>query len=66
MIPQPSDQTANRKRSDRICGRPPAFDREACKQRNTVERCVNELEQRRGLATRYDCEDVQVPLRAVG
>lgn len=35
-------------------GRPPAFDREAYKQRNTVERCVNRLEQWRGLATRYE------------
>ncbi|GGS06177.1 hypothetical protein GCM10010236_70810 [Streptomyces eurythermus] len=35
-------------------GRPPAFDREAYKQRNTVERCINKLKQWRGLATRYD------------
>ncbi|MFE2126706.1 IS5 family transposase [Streptomyces amritsarensis] len=34
--------------------RPPAFDREAYKQRNTVERCINKLKQWRGLATRYD------------
>lgn len=33
---------------------PPAFDRDAYKQRNTVERCVNRLRQWRGLATRYD------------
>lgn len=30
------------------------FDREAYKQRNTVERCINKLKQWRGLATRYD------------
>jgi len=35
-------------------GRPPAFDREAYKQPNTVERCINSLEQWRGLATRYE------------
>lgn len=35
-------------------GRPPAFDREAYRQRNTVERCINRLKQWRGLATRYD------------
>lgn len=33
---------------------PPAFDREACKQRNTVELCINQLKHGRGLATRYD------------
>ncbi|EHM28038.1 hypothetical protein SPW_3555 [Streptomyces sp. W007] len=32
----------------------PAFDRDAYKQRNTVERCINKLKQWRGLATRYD------------
>ncbi|GGL67346.1 transposase [Streptomyces anthocyanicus] len=35
-------------------GRPPAFDREAYKQRNTVERCINRLKQWRGIATRYE------------
>ncbi len=35
-------------------GRPPAFDRETDKQRNTVERCINRLKQWRGIATRYD------------
>ncbi|CAL9278445.1 hypothetical protein [Streptomyces sp. SudanB25_2051] len=32
----------------------PAFDREAYKQCNTVERCINRIKQWRGLATRYD------------
>lgn len=54
VTPQPSDQTANRKRLGRLGGRPPAFDRDAYKQRNTVERCINRLKQWRGLATRYD------------
>ncbi|MFD7993927.1 transposase, partial [Streptomyces mexicanus] len=54
VIPQPVDQAANRKRLGRRGGRPPAFDREAYKQRNTVERCINKLKQWRGLATRYD------------
>lgn len=54
VIPQPADQAANRKRRGRLGGRPPAFDREAYKQRNTVERCINKLKQWRGLATRYD------------
>ncbi len=33
---------------------PPAFDRDAYKRRNVVERCFNELKQWRGIATRYD------------
>lgn len=38
MIPQPADQAANRKRLGRLGGRPPAFDRDAYKHRNSVER----------------------------
>ncbi|MFI6886719.1 IS5 family transposase [Streptosporangium canum] len=54
VIPQPADQIANRKKRGRSGGRPPVFDREAYKQRNTVERCINKLKQWRGLATHYD------------
>ncbi|MFD4139137.1 hypothetical protein [Streptomyces sp. NPDC058572] len=54
MIPQPADQAANRKRPGSHSGRPPAFDREAYKRRNTVERCVNQLKRWRGLASGYD------------
>lgn len=54
MIPQPADQIANRKRRGRSGGRPPGFHREAYKQRNTVERCINRIRQWRGLATRYE------------
>ncbi|MFH8738489.1 IS5 family transposase [Streptomyces sp. NPDC017964] len=54
VIPQPSDQIANRKRRGRHGGRPPGFDKAAYRQRNTVERCFNKLKQWRGLATRYD------------
>jgi transposase len=54
VIPQPADQAANRKRLGSHGGRPPAFDRETYKKRNTVERCINKLKQWRGLATRYD------------
>ncbi|OKJ63833.1 transposase [Streptomyces sp. CB02009] len=54
VIPQPSDQAANRNRRGSQDGRPPAFDREAYKQRNTVGRCINKLKQWRGLAIRYD------------
>ncbi|PWI06242.1 hypothetical protein DIZ27_34440 [Streptomyces sp. NWU339] len=43
-------------RVNRRCrgGRPPAFDREAHKQRHTGKRCINKLKQWRGIATR--CE----------
>nr|WP_261800892.1 IS5 family transposase [Streptomyces sp. PBH53] len=53
-IPQPSDQIGHRLRRGRLGGRPPGFDSEAYKQRNTVERCINRLKQWRGLATRTD------------
>ncbi|MGW6876921.1 IS5 family transposase [Streptomyces xanthophaeus] len=52
-IPQPADHVASRTRGG-YRGPPPAFGRRAYKQRNTVERCINRLQQRRGLATRYD------------
>jgi transposase len=54
VIPQPADQIAHRKRRGRLGGRPPALDRQACRQRNTVERCINRLKQWRGIATRYE------------
>uniref|UniRef100_A0AAU3HQ92 IS5 family transposase n=1 Tax=Streptomyces sp. NBC_01393 TaxID=2903851 RepID=A0AAU3HQ92_9ACTN len=54
VIPQPSDQVGHRLRRGRRGGRPPAFDTETYKQRNTVERCINRLKQWRGLATRTD------------
>lgn len=54
VIPQPSEQAGHRLRRDRFGGRPPGFDSEAYKQRNTGERCINRLKQWRGLATRTD------------
>ncbi|MFK4090496.1 IS5 family transposase [Kribbella sp. NPDC020789] len=54
VIPQPSDQIGHRLRRGQLGGRPPGFDSEAYKQRNTVERCINRLKQWRGLATRTD------------
>ncbi|WP_406840013.1 IS5 family transposase [Streptomyces sp. AHU1] len=54
VIPQPSDQVGHRLRRGRRGGRPPGFDADAYKQRNTVERCINRLKQWRGLATRTD------------
>jgi transposase len=54
VIPMPADQLRHRMRRGSDGGRPPAFDREAYKQRNTVERCINRLKQWRGIATRYE------------
>ncbi|GGQ38309.1 hypothetical protein GCM10010266_72050 [Streptomyces griseomycini] len=54
VIPERADQQANRMRRGQAGGRSPAFDREAYKQRNTVERCINRLKQWRGIATRYE------------
>lgn len=54
VIPQPSDQIANRKRRGSLGGRPPALDTEDYKGRNVVERNFNVVKQWRGLATRYD------------
>ncbi|MFJ4824138.1 IS5 family transposase [Streptomyces bacillaris] len=53
-IPGKADQQRHRRNRGRRGGRPPAFDREAYRRRNTVERCFNRLKHSRGIATRYD------------
>jgi transposase len=50
-IPERSDQRARRATKP---GRPLAFDREAYRRRNVVERCMNRLKQWRSVATRYE------------
>lgn len=54
VIPVKKDQKANRRNRGSAGGRPPAFDAEGYKQRNTVERCFNKLKGFRAVATRYD------------
>jgi transposase len=54
VIPIPADQQAHHARRGSLGGRPPAFNREVYKQRNTDERCINRLKQWRGIATRYE------------
>jgi transposase len=57
VIPEPADQIANRRRREQRGGRPPSFDADLYKQRNTVERAINKLRQHRAVATRYDKRD---------
>jgi len=54
VIPEKTDQQANRKNRGSRGGRPVDFDAEAYKGRNVVERAFNKLKNWRGLATRYD------------
>lgn len=54
VIPEKTDQAANRKKKGSRGGRPVAHDAELYKDRNTVERCINKIKSWRGLATRYD------------
>lgn len=54
VIPEPADQQGHRLRRGSRGGRPPAFDADAYRDRNVVERRFNQLKQWRGIATRYD------------
>jgi len=53
-IPEKTDSRAARLRKGSRGGRPPGFDAERYKKRNTVERAINKLKQFRAVATRYD------------
>jgi transposase len=57
VIPEPADQVKNRKARGSRGGRPPAFDRQAYKGRNVVERAFNKLRQHRAVAIRFDKRD---------
>ena len=56
-IPEPADQVRNRQHRGSRGGRPPAFDEQAYKARNIVERTINKLKAFRAVATRYDKRD---------
>lgn len=53
-IPERSDQIAYRKGKGSRGGRPPGFDADNYRYRNTVERSFNKFKHWRGIATRYD------------
>jgi transposase len=54
VIPVKEDQKQHRRNRGSAGGRPPSFDAERYKDRNTVERCFNKLKAFRAVATRYD------------
>ena len=53
MIAEPADQAGHRRRGP-AGGRPPAFDPDAYRQRNTTERAVGKLKTYRAVAMRTD------------
>ncbi len=54
VIPEKTDQAANRKKKGSRGGRPVSHDADLYKERNTVERLINKLKAWRGIATRFD------------
>lgn len=57
VIPEPADQIRHLHARGRNSGRPPTFDTEAYKQRNTVERAFNRLKACRSVALRTGKRD---------
>ena len=54
VTPVKEDQKNHRRNRGSQGGRPPAFDAEQYKERNTAGRCFGKLKQFRAVATRYD------------
>lgn len=53
VIPEKSDQAAHRKKRGSRGGRPISHDPDLHEQRNTVERCINQIKEWRGPAFRF-------------
>lgn len=53
VIPEKTDQAANRKKRGSRGGCPVSHDPDLYKQRNTAERCINRIKEWRGLAFRF-------------
>ncbi len=54
VIPEKKDQAAHRKNRGSHGGRPVSHDPDLYEQRNTAERCINQIKHWRGLAFRFD------------